>query len=399
MSRRLPRCVPLLGLTLAAGGCSPAPGSPPAAASPATDASVSGGGPAGVGTTAANATAQPPAPAAEAAPVYKMIGGIEGAVQVGVGSSHACALRRQGDVVCWGSDDLGQLGARGSGPMPGPTVVSGLTGAVSLSVAWDHACAARAAGQVVCWGGGVPVPGGRAERVAPPVAMAGIARAVAVATEAGHTCALLRGGQVACLGENSFGALGDPRKKGDKGPVAVQGLDHATSIALSHFGGCAVRDDGTVTCWGSGAITAWAPGGPPLRPGEADRLVTPASVPGVTGAVAVSTWDLQACLLRRDGMVRCWNTESRSMIPPEPPFQGKEASGAEEARSIQDDLVVLRGGRLARSGAEPGSEGQLARPVLPELTSVIAAAGTPDRGCAVLEAGSVVCWGGAEEGA
>jgi hypothetical protein len=388
-------------LALAAGACSSAPAADPAigpaTALPATAATTAPAAPAAIATTAVPPSGPAP-PAAGAAPAHRMISGLDGAAQVGVGSAHACALRRTGDVVCWGSNDLGQLGAGGFGPAAGPITVSGLADAVSLSVYRDHACAARSSGQVACWGGGVPVPAGNAEKVSPPAPMAGIAGAVSAVTGSVHTCALLRGGQVACVGENSFGALGDPAKTGDKGPVTVRGLDRATAIALSHFGGCAARGDGAVLCWGSGAITAWAPGGPPLRPAEADRLVTPALVPGVTDAIAVGTWDLQACLLRRNGSVRCWNTESRSMTPRPPLFEADGAIGAEDARSIQDDLVVLNGGRLACSSADPSSAAAQAKPVLPELTGVIAAAGTEDRGCAALSTGHVACWGGAEEG-
>jgi len=271
---------------------------------------------------------------------------------------------------------------------------------VSLSVTWDHTCAVRAGGQVVCWGGRVPVAGGQVDEVPSPAKVAGIAGAVAVATASIHTCALLRGGQVACLGQNSFGALGDPAKKGDKGPVTVRGLNKAVAIATSRFGGCALRDDGAVTCWGSGAITAWAPGGgaDDLSEAKKDRLVLPATVPGVKDVTAISTWDLEACVLLRNGTARCWNTESLSMIPGEPLLQSSAPIGAEEVQSVQDDLCVLRGGRLAGFGAQPDSAGHLARPLLPAVVGAIAAAGGERRGCAVLQTGGVACWGGAEEG-
>jgi alpha-tubulin suppressor-like RCC1 family protein len=36
--------------------------------------------------------------------------GITDAVAIGVGAAHSCALLATGELVCWGSNNLGQLG-------------------------------------------------------------------------------------------------------------------------------------------------------------------------------------------------------------------------------------------------------------------------------------------------
>jgi alpha-tubulin suppressor-like RCC1 family protein len=40
----------------------------------------------------------------------KPVDGITDATQVAVGNGHACALRKTGEVVCWGASDCGQAG-------------------------------------------------------------------------------------------------------------------------------------------------------------------------------------------------------------------------------------------------------------------------------------------------
>lgn len=95
-----------------------------------------------------------PAEALNAPP--REVPGLSGAVQISVGSSSACALRGDRSVACWGANVFGELG---TGSFVGSLVaqpVSGLTDAVSLGAASALAgrsmCALRSSGDVVCWG-------------------------------------------------------------------------------------------------------------------------------------------------------------------------------------------------------------------------------------------------------
>jgi alpha-tubulin suppressor-like RCC1 family protein len=81
---------------------------------------------------------------------------LSNASQVSVGSSSACALRRDRTVSCWGGNAFGELG---NGSLNGtliPSVVSGLSDAVQISEAsalgGRSFCALRSNGAVVCWG-------------------------------------------------------------------------------------------------------------------------------------------------------------------------------------------------------------------------------------------------------
>jgi len=44
-----------------------------------------------------------------------LVDGIHDAVRVAVGATHACALTKLGDILCWGSDAQGEAGGRSSG--------------------------------------------------------------------------------------------------------------------------------------------------------------------------------------------------------------------------------------------------------------------------------------------
>jgi hypothetical protein len=109
-------------------------------------------------------------------------------VQVGAGTSFACARISDGRVYCWGSNSEGQLGngtmTNSAVPMQVLRFNAGSTGgttalvdATDLAVGGLHACAVRATGGVVCWGytqkgqagGGMAGGGGfRLRRAGPP---------------------------------------------------------------------------------------------------------------------------------------------------------------------------------------------------------------------------------------
>jgi alpha-tubulin suppressor-like RCC1 family protein len=74
-------------------------------------------------------------------------------VELAAGRAHTCARTATGQVACWGDNERGQLGGgtkhKGT---PLPTPVPGLTDAEKIVAAHDHTCALRRGGVVVCWG-------------------------------------------------------------------------------------------------------------------------------------------------------------------------------------------------------------------------------------------------------
>jgi alpha-tubulin suppressor-like RCC1 family protein len=74
---------------------------------------------------------------------------------VTVGNSTACGIRSDGSLWCWGDNGNGQLGGGGAAGAPAsvnqPQRVGGLTGWTSVGAGDGFACATRA-GTVWCWG-------------------------------------------------------------------------------------------------------------------------------------------------------------------------------------------------------------------------------------------------------
>jgi len=149
------------------------------------------------------------------------------------GAKHTCALRANG-VVCWGQNDVGQLGAdpatlplRAFAGAP----VTGTAGAVALGVAERVSCAVKSDATVVCWGADLATlgDGGTGTSFAPipvrgPAGVGLLSGVVAVAPGARHACALKTDGTVWCWGKNDRGQLGDGTKVDSAYPVKVTGL-------------------------------------------------------------------------------------------------------------------------------------------------------------------------------
>jgi hypothetical protein len=172
--------------------------------------------------------------------------------RIGAARAHACAIQVSGDVTCWGADDFNLAGTS----QPGPTrlAVTGLLGATELAVGEQTLCG-LVAGEARCVG---VVPEGAGLVVAPVDAPRTFAVTgqpfVQLAAGARHACGLTATGALYCWGDGTSGQLG--------GAPAV----HATPVQL--VGGVAamtLRGDATLAVDASGgtAIAFNLPDVPP----------------------------------------------------------------------------------------------------------------------------------------
>jgi len=153
--------------------------------------------------------------------------------QVAVGGDHACAVRTDGTLACWGIDESGQV----SGMPPAPAGRQ----FTQVSAGLVHTCALLDDGSIQCWGSNTY---GQLNVAALPSGTK--YTQVSVSTfEADfngfHTCALRSDGMVACWGQNKSGQLNVP--------ALPSGMTY-TNVTVGTFHSCAARSDGAVVCWG-----------------------------------------------------------------------------------------------------------------------------------------------------
>ena len=357
--------------------------------------------------------------------------GLADATAITSGSYHTCALISSGRARCWGQNHLGQLGYGSvSTRRATPVLVSGLTGAVSISASVseadangarrdDHTCAALASGAVQCWGGNYHGELGNGSMIPSPspVTVVGVTGAVAVAAGGVDSCALESDGGVVCWGDNQLGQMGtdeavctappetDPCVS--LAPVPVAGISDAVAIAAGTRDTCAVLADGEVRCWGGSAVTwgsTWPD--PPATVGSQ----VPVPIFGVSGAVRVAVGLEHACAVSAAGTVTCWGAGVLGAQPtwvPTGPTEIDQLGGvtavsvgwAHACAAAHGEVECWGGNDAGQLGTGSKSSTTPAGASVPGVAGTVAlTAGSRANGdghaCAVVDSGTIQCWGG-----
>ncbi|MEZ4250573.1 MAG: hypothetical protein R3B99_20265 [Polyangiales bacterium] len=145
-------------------------------------------------------------------------------VAVTAGDRHSCALRSDGSVWCWGENAVGQLGNGDTGLQPSPVRVRELSDVVAVAsgpATARHTCALRRNGELWCWGdnsSGQIGDGTMDLRLVPVRVLSDVA---SVAVGGSSTCATLTNGSLVCWGRNDQGQLGDGTLTPRAMPTAV----------------------------------------------------------------------------------------------------------------------------------------------------------------------------------
>jgi len=254
-------------------------------------------------------------------------------MRLSAGTTHTCALLREGLVRCWGANDQGQLGLgingdrRSSKPYQNDVVQLGAA-ALAVTVGRAHACALMQDGSVRCWGANAAGQLGLGHTRAigddevpnaqnATVALGSTARAIAAGGDV--TCAIMLDGSLRCWGANTFGqlGLGHTNNIGDSeapsAAVATVILDD-TVRAVGPGGDhtCAVMSSNLVRCWGRNDLGQLGIGSTTaIGDNEAPTAVPAILFPGATSFGAVMAGATRTFAWMTDGSaVRGWGDNS-----------------------------------------------------------------------------------------
>ena len=289
------------------------------------------------------------------------VGGLESVDTVADSNGFVYALKTDGTVWAWGSNNEGQLGDGTTTSRTHPVQVSGLTNVKGIDVGTFYGAAVKTDGTVWHWGASNALVADNFAVNTTPVQLAGIDNVAAIATGSGHLLMLKTDKTVWAVGVNSMGQLGDGTSTIRHTPVQVTGLTNVARIDAGAEFSLALKEDGTVWAWGLNFNGALGPNG-----GSTDFSPHPNPVQ-ITGLPA--------------GMTRI-------------------AAGEEFCLAIAPDGTVWGWGNNSRRQLGPGNDfGANPTPTqIPNFNNVVAVAGGRSHSVALKADGSVWCWGSNSEG-
>jgi alpha-tubulin suppressor-like RCC1 family protein len=261
---------------------------------------------------------------------------LDDAVEVAVGQQHACAILKDASVVCWGENDLGQLGPGATSRSDFAVPVPGISDAIEISANFsNHTCVLRRDGGVLCWGSNTNGQlgdgnGGPGVFSRAPVAPVGLEPMAELAAGASSTCGVAATGKVFCWGDGRHGQLGTGPYAADyrsKVPVQVLGITDAKLITVSSHA-CVVRKNHGVSCWGPNDVGQ-------LGVGTTDRADAPVELTGFD-ATQVSAGMDHTCAVRLDGQVWCWGGNTYGQL-------GVGHHGDGESSNVPQKVLVFTG--------------------------------------------------------
>jgi alpha-tubulin suppressor-like RCC1 family protein len=219
-----------------------------------------------------------------------------GVTTLAAGSHHACSIRKDGALYCWGGNESGQLGI-GAGVLE-PDVVEHVGDATWTAVT-AHAnltCGIQSDGSLWCWGDNFRGALGTGDTMDldAPGQIAGYWRAVS--TNFTHTCAVETAGDVWCWGLNQYGALGDGTTTDHPSPVLVDSGYLTVAVGATHT--CAIRSNHSLACWGRNEHGQ-------LGDGTTQDQLVPETIAGESWS-QIASGRYHTCGITTGGQLRCW---------------------------------------------------------------------------------------------
>ena len=225
------------------------------------------------------------------------------ALHIAAGANHSCAILEGGAVHCWGENGDLQLGSTG-GSSETPRAVEGLGVAFDLAAGDRHTCATLVAnGEVVCWGAndrGQLGVGGTGASALPGDRVVDSEAARSLTAGGSHSCAVDDATNAWCWGDNQFGQVS--ADAGDIASVPQDSLtffDGAVQVSAGGRHSAAAIDDESITTWGESSAPALGRGDP--APSDPYSIVSDAF-----DTRQVSAGALHTCGIGTDRGVRCW---------------------------------------------------------------------------------------------
>jgi alpha-tubulin suppressor-like RCC1 family protein len=312
----------------------------------------------GTGSFSANGDAETPL----------LVPGLSGVAQVAAGGEDSLALLSNGTVDAWGDNEDGQLGDGTTVDSAVPVPVEGLSGVVSVSAGDQFNLALLSNGTVESWGynGDGQLGDNSLMNSEVPVPVPGLTGVKAISAGGQYALALLENGTAMSWGDNEVDQLGDGQDVSTQAistvPQEVSGLTGAVAVAAGFEHALALMGNGTVMAWGDNGFFQLAR--PQGFPGGISDSDVPLAVPGLNGATSIAAGGLFSLAVLQDGSVDAWGDNGLGQLgngtnaTVEAVSQVKGLTGVGQVEAGGADGVALAASTTAPAPAStPGGAG------------------------------------------
>lgn len=322
--------------------------------------------------------------------------------RISLGMYYSCAISQSNELKCWGNNSYGQLGHESS-MSPIGSQVNQMGAYLQASVISDkqiykistgktHSCAILSDGKVKCWGNNTSGQLGIGQNInnigrylgditsqAPVDLGSSSALQISLPKFGEFSCALLANGQVKCWGGNTNGQLGQGHKinigqNSSELGDALSAIDLGSGVTAKQVStgtnhACVITNEDKVKCWGGNQYGQLGLGDTIERGGESQQMgdnLPYVPLSGSNKVLFITSGHDFNCALLDNGQVKCWGDG----------FFGKLANGG-------TSNIGSSGNQVENIQALNFGNGLIAL----EISSGY------QHSCAVLNDGSVKCWG------
>lgn len=239
--------------------------------------------------------------------------------QVGVADQHACAVRSDNTLRCWGNNFNGQLGDNSTTQRLVPTAVSGGGSWKYVMGGYNHSCGIKSDDTLWCWGNNNSGRTGLGTAVGntlvpTQISGGGTWKRIDTAQYNGaFSCGIKSDDTLWCWGYNYYGQLGDPviSTFGTTVPNLVAGGGAWKDVKVAQNTSCGLKADGSIRCWGSNNYGI-------IGNGTTADVYAPMAITGNANWQAISTgtasFGFPVCGIKSDNHLWCWGDNEYGML-------------------------------------------------------------------------------------
>ena len=330
--------------------------------------------------------------------------------KISAGGYHTCGIERTGEAKCWGKNQYGQLGDGTEVNSSLPVSITGLGNKVqAIDASLSHSCALMESGEVLCWGDGSNgnLGDGTRNSSSKPV-LAGksfLAGTISVGEE--HSCAITNGKRLHCWGENASGQIGNGTYSDALFPFEVKDLQlRNVAVAAGANHTCSINSIGYLYCWGDNESCQ-------LGDGTDSSKTKPVWVSQLKeGVKVIAAGSYFNCAVTLSGSAYCWGANDNGQLGNGMAgYRYREARAAKVQGLTGNVRSVTAGEQHACALMEDGtvfcwgknSSGQLGIGAMVDSVTARKVKGLPEditeinagnwHTCAMSESGDAYCWG------